>query len=72
MVKFLVAVIPALLVIAISIFSVQNATPVAVTFLSATTVKLPVGIWAALALAIGMLGTSLLLGLFGKQKPKSL
>ncbi|MEL7050497.1 MAG: DUF1049 domain-containing protein [Cyanobacteria bacterium J06634_6] len=68
MVKFLVVAIPAVLVIAIAIFSVQNATPVSVTFLSATTVGLPVGIWVALAIGAGMLGTAILLSLFGKKK----
>ncbi|MEL6489826.1 MAG: DUF1049 domain-containing protein [Cyanobacteria bacterium J06621_3] len=68
MVKFLVVAIPAVLVIAIAIFSVQNATPVSVTFLSATTVGLPVGIWVALAIGVGMLGTAILLSLFGKKK----
>ncbi|MGD1897340.1 MAG: lipopolysaccharide assembly protein LapA domain-containing protein [Phormidesmis sp.] len=72
MVKFLVAAIPALLGIAIAIFSVQNATPVAVTFLSVTTVRLPVGIWVAIALGVGMLGTAILLGLFKKRKSKPL
>ena len=70
MVKFLVTAISALLAIVIAIFSVQNATPVSVNFLSATTVRLPVGIWVAIALGAGMIGTAVLIGLFAKRKAK--
>ncbi len=72
MVKFLVVMIPAVLVVAIATFSVQNATPVAINFLNASTIKLPVGIWISVALGVGMLGTALLLSLFRKQKPRAL
>jgi uncharacterized integral membrane protein len=65
MVKFLVSVIPALLVVAIAIFSVQNATPISLQFLSAQTVALPIGLWLAFGLGAGMIGTALLLSLFG-------
>ena len=67
MVKLLVAVIPAILVVAIAILSVQNATPVAITFLRGSTVELPVGIWLAFSLAFGMALTALLISLFGKK-----
>ncbi len=68
MVKLLVAIIPAVLVVATAILSVQNATPISITFLSAGTVALPVGIWLAFGLGIGMAGTALLLSLFGVGK----
>ena len=68
MVKLLVAIIPAVLVVAIAILSVQNATPISITFLSATSVALPVGIWLAFGLGAGMAGTALLLSLFGVGK----
>ncbi|MGB3299825.1 MAG: lipopolysaccharide assembly protein LapA domain-containing protein [Phormidesmis sp.] len=68
MVKLLVAIIPAVLVVAIAILSVQNATPVPIFFLSASTVALPAGVWLAFALGIGMVGTALLLSLFGGGK----
>ncbi|MEM6448818.1 MAG: DUF1049 domain-containing protein [Cyanobacteria bacterium P01_D01_bin.105] len=67
MVKLLVAVIPAVLVVAIAILSVQNATPIAITFLRSSTVALPVGLWLAFALAFGMSLTALLMSLFGKK-----
>lgn len=65
MVKPLVAVIPAVLMVAIAILSVQNATPISVAFLNASTVALPVGVWVAFALGFGMVGTALLLSMFG-------
>jgi uncharacterized integral membrane protein len=68
MVKLLVTIIPAALVIAIAILSVQNATPISITFLQASTVELPVGIWLAFALGLGMAGSALLLSLFGLGK----
>ncbi|MGB7087509.1 MAG: LapA family protein [Phormidesmis sp.] len=71
MVKFLVAMIPAMLVVAIAIFSVQNATLVPINFLNATTVELPVGVWLAFALGAGMLGTALLLSLLGMGRKSS-
>lgn len=72
MVKFLVVTVPAVLVVAIAILSVQNATLVPIRFLAFTTVALPVGIWVAFALCLGMLGTAILLSLFSKKKTKSL
>ena len=72
MVKFLVVAIPALLLIAIAILSVQNATPLSLNFLSGETVALPVGIWLAFGLGGGMLGTALFLSLFGKKKARGL
>lgn len=66
MVKLLVAVIPAVLVVAIAILSVQNATPVAITFLRGSSIALPVGIWLAFALALGMALTAILITFFGK------
>ena len=71
MVKFLVVMIPAVLAIAIATFSVQNATRVPLNFLNASTIALPVGIWASVALGAGMLGTAILVALFGKKKSRS-
>ncbi|MGB3766521.1 MAG: LapA family protein [Phormidesmis sp.] len=67
MVKFLVVAIPAVLVIAIAILSVQNGTPVSIAFLNGETTQLPLGLWLAFALGAGMLGTAILLSLFGPK-----
>ncbi len=70
MVKLLVVMIPAVLVVAIAILSVQNATRVPLSFLNAQTIPLSVGIWVALALSIGMIGTALLISLFSGKKSR--
>ena len=70
MVKLLIVVIPAVLMVAIAILSVQNATLVPITFLTSTTIALPIGIWIAFAIGAGMIGTAILLSLFSSKKPK--
>ncbi|PZO12981.1 MAG: DUF1049 domain-containing protein [Leptolyngbya foveolarum] len=67
MVKFLVVVIPAVLVMAIAILSAQNGTPVSVAFLNGETTPLPLGLLMAFALGVGMIGTAILLSLFGPK-----
>lgn len=65
MAKFLLVLIPALLVVAISILSVQNAEPVALSFLAFRSVALPFGVWLGFGLAIGMVGMASLLTVSG-------
>lgn len=64
MTKFLLVVIPAVLVVAIAVLSVQNATPVSLQFLAFRSVALPFGLWLGMGLAAGMVGTAGLLTLF--------
>ncbi|MEM9807918.1 MAG: DUF1049 domain-containing protein [Cyanobacteria bacterium P01_D01_bin.56] len=61
MAKFLLVLIPAFLVVAIAILSVQNAEPVALNFLAFRSVALPFGVWLGFGLAIGMVGMASLL-----------
>lgn len=70
MVKFLVVVIPAILLMAIAILSAQNGTPVSIAFLSGETTPLPLGIVLTFGLGIGMIGTAILLSLSGKKKAR--
>ena len=58
MAKFLLVLIPAFLVVAIAILSVQNATPVSLQFLAFRSVALPFGLWLGFGIAAGMLGTA--------------
>ena len=67
MVKFLVVVILAVLVMAIAILSAQNGTPVSIAFLNGETTPLPLGLLMAFALGVGMIGTAILLSLFGPK-----
>ena len=68
MAKFLLVVIPACLVVAIAILSVQNAAPVSLQFLAFRSVALPFGLWLGFGLAAGMLGTSALLTVFSGRR----
>ncbi|MBX2865856.1 MAG: DUF1049 domain-containing protein [Leptolyngbyaceae cyanobacterium MAG.088] len=68
MTKFLLVVIPAFLVVAISILSVQNATPVSLRFLAFRSVALPFGLWLGFGLAAGMIGTASLITLFSGKR----
>ncbi|MEM9482584.1 MAG: DUF1049 domain-containing protein [Cyanobacteria bacterium P01_F01_bin.116] len=61
MTKFLLVVIPAFLLVAIAILSVQNATPVSIQFLAFRSVPLPFGLWLGFGLATGMVGAACLL-----------
>ncbi len=55
--------IPALWVLAIAIIAVQNATPIALQFLTFQSVALPFGVILSFGVVVGMLGTALLLAL---------
>lgn len=68
MTKFLLVVIPAFLVVAIAILSVQNATPVSLRFLAFRSVDLPFGLWLGFGLAAGMVGMASLLTLSGASR----
>ncbi|MBT9314269.1 DUF1049 domain-containing protein [Leptothoe spongobia TAU-MAC 1115] len=69
MTKFLLVVIPAFLVVVISILSVQNAAPVSLQFLTFRSIALPFGLWLGLGLAAGMVGSAgLLTWLTGKRR----
>ena len=61
--RFLLIVIAVVLVVAIAIISVQNATPVSLQFLAFRSVALPFGLWLGLGLATGMLVTASVLTL---------
>ena len=71
MVKLLVALIPALLIVVVAVISIQNATPVAINFLSGRSVALPVGIWVSFAIASGMALSAILMTFFGKKTKRS-
>lgn len=67
MTKFTLAMIPALLIAAIAVLSVQNATPVSLSFLGFRSVALPFGLWLSFGLAAGMVGTASLLSLTARR-----
>lgn len=58
MINFLLALSAAVWVIAIAIIAVQNATPVAINFLTFQSVRLPFGVALAFSVAAGMVGVT--------------
>ena len=69
LIYLLAAVVLASWAIAIAILSVQNATPVTLTFLAFRSIQMPVGIVLAFSAAIGVLGGAIalsVLSLFGR------
>ena len=68
MTKFLLVLIPAILVVAIAVLSVQNASPISLRFLAFRSVALPFGLWLGTGLAAGMLGMAGLLMLFPAKR----
>ncbi|MEM7067111.1 MAG: DUF1049 domain-containing protein [Cyanobacteria bacterium P01_B01_bin.77] len=68
MTKFLLVLISAFLVVAISILSLQNATPISLQFLAFRSVELPFGLWLGFGLAAGMVGMASLLTLSGSRR----
>ncbi|MEL6327708.1 MAG: DUF1049 domain-containing protein [Cyanobacteria bacterium J06626_23] len=59
--RLLIVLIPAVMAVLVAVLSVQNATPVSVTFLTFRSVSLPFGLWLSLGLAAGMVATAALL-----------
>ena len=51
----LITLITALLIIFVAVLAQQNATPIALTFLTATSINLPVGLVLTGAIALGLL-----------------
>jgi uncharacterized integral membrane protein len=57
----LTGLILAIVISAIAIISVQNATPVSIQFFTFQSVKIPVGVVLAFSVAIGLVFTSILI-----------
>jgi uncharacterized integral membrane protein len=72
MVRVLLAVIPAIWVVATAIIAVQNATPVSIRLLNLQSIDIPFGVLLAFFAAGGMLATALLLVVLGGNPLKSL
>lgn len=66
--RLLLVLIPALWIVAIAILSVQNATPIAIQFLTFRSIEIPFGVALSFCIAGGMVATALLLVLLGRTK----
>ncbi len=72
MIRFAFAVIPAVWVVAIAIIAVQNATPVSLRLLNLQSIEIPFGVLLAFGAAGGMLGTAVVLVVWGGNPLKTL
>jgi uncharacterized integral membrane protein len=64
MVRLLIMCIVAIWVSAIALISVQNATPVTLSFLAFQSVQIPLGLVIAFSAALGMVGMAIVLPLW--------
>ena len=63
--NLLTSLVVAVWVVAIAIVSIQNATPVSLSFLNYRSIELPVGLVLAFSSAVGIIGMALILPLLG-------
>ena len=65
MTKLLITIVPAVWIALIAVVSVQNASPVSLKFMVFRTIEMPMGVAFGFCAAGGMVGTAVLLNLFG-------
>ncbi|MBD2233812.1 lipopolysaccharide assembly protein LapA domain-containing protein [Phormidium tenue] len=65
MIRLVLALVPAVWVIAIAIIAVQNATPVSFRLLNLQSIEIPFGVLLAFCVAAGMLAAALVLLVLG-------
>ncbi|MEO0489594.1 MAG: lipopolysaccharide assembly protein LapA domain-containing protein [Cyanobacteria bacterium P01_A01_bin.123] len=59
--KLLLGLVPGLWIAAMAVISVQNATPIAIKFLTFRSIEIPLGVAMGFCAATGMILTALLL-----------
>ncbi|MGF1519632.1 MAG: lipopolysaccharide assembly protein LapA domain-containing protein [Nodosilinea sp.] len=65
MIRLVLALVPAVWVIAIAVIAVQNATPVSFRLLTLQSIEIPFGVLLAFCAAAGMVAAALLLLVLG-------
>ncbi len=65
MIRLVLALVPAVWVIAIAVIAVQNATPVSFRLLNLQSIEIPFGVLLAFCAAAGMVAMALLLLVLG-------
>ncbi|ARV63291.1 DUF1049 domain-containing protein [Nostocales cyanobacterium HT-58-2] len=63
--NLLISIVVAVWVVGIAIFSVQNAEPVSLRFLTFQSIQIPVGLVLAFCAGVGIIGMALLQPLWG-------
>jgi uncharacterized integral membrane protein len=71
MIRFALALVPAVWVIATAIIAVQNATPVSIRLLNLQSIEMPFGVLLAFCVAAGMIAAALVLLVLGGNPLKS-
>lgn len=64
MTRFLTSIIVAIWISAIALIAIQNATPISLQFLGLRTVEIPIGLVLAFSASLGMIGTTVVLGVW--------
>ncbi|TVQ09723.1 MAG: DUF1049 domain-containing protein [Leptolyngbya sp. DLM2.Bin27] len=65
MIRLVLAMVPAVWVIAIAIIAVQNATPVSIRLFNLQSIEMPFGVLLAFGAAAGMVAAALVLLVLG-------
>lgn len=71
MIRLVLALVPAVWVIAIAIIAVQNATPVSIRLVTLQSVEIPFGVLLAFCAAAGMVASVLVLLVLGGNPLRS-
>ncbi len=69
--NLLTSLVVAVWVVAIAIISVQNATPVSLSFLNFRSIQLPVGLVLAFSAGVGIIATALIQPLLGLSSSRT-
>ncbi|MEO1070568.1 MAG: lipopolysaccharide assembly protein LapA domain-containing protein [Cyanobacteria bacterium J06638_6] len=71
MIRLVLALVPAVWVVAIAIIAVQNATPVSIRLITLQSIELPFGVLLAFCVAAGMIAAALVLLVLGGNPLRS-
>jgi uncharacterized integral membrane protein len=71
MIRLVLALVPAVWVVAIAIMAIQNATPVSVRLITLQSIEIPFGVLLAFCAAAGMVAAALVLLVLGGNPLRS-
>ncbi|MBE9137604.1 DUF1049 domain-containing protein [Nodosilinea sp. LEGE 07088] len=71
MIRLVLALVPAVWVVAIAIVAIQNATPVSIRLITLQSIEIPFGVLLAFCAAAGMVAAALVLLVLGGNPLRS-
>jgi uncharacterized integral membrane protein len=71
MIRLVLALVPAVWVVAIAIMAIQNATPVSIRLITLQSIEIPFGVLLAFCAAAGMVAAALVLLVLGGNPLRS-